>query len=725
MTLFRRAAVWFLMASLALPALAMHPAGMHGFDVPKSALWEPLTAMAAALLWALPPRATGRSPALGWLMAGLGLAAALLALGAARFPFGALRAVEGAAAVLLGLMILALDKERALGRLPGLALGMAALWWLSAALSRRPDLAAGFLLDWTGYLLVFATTWVLAGKRDLRQRLLAALVLAAALNAMYALLQALAWDPLDWNQHFGGRPGGFFGNPDFLGGHLALLLPLALALALNQDRGLARRTAAWSLVWLFAAALLATQTRGAWLAAGLGCALTLSLAAGLDKAAIRRRLPVLVFSVSAFLLGAGLWWGLGASPAQKERLYGTLSADPEAGHRVFLMEKTAALAWSHPLLGLGPGCFRVRFPAAEAQGAGPYGDPDQPFVLSEHGHNDLLQMAADSGLPAACLWLLLGLMLWLRLARGLKRVPAREGLFTCGVLGALLALAVHGLANFPFLIVPTQSAAWALAALGLRSVEGEGVEPESNPPPARPWRPLLAGLALAAVLGGVRARQVLQDGLWWRGAGELEYQHPTQAGTLLKQALVLDPREDRLWSQLGQAQSAQGDSQGALTSLREAWRLNPYDPQTALLLGKACLEGRQYHEAWVVLNAAAAEAPMIPELWEPLALACYGDSRFEDAIRADDAMLHFNIHEEAAMANKAAALGSLGRLSEALDTLREAGDRFPHSTQVQLDLAVTLYKMKHLGEARKAWRRAARLSPGDADVKALRKVLKP
>lgn len=721
----RRAATWLLMAALALPALAMHPASMHGFDIPKSALWETILAAAAALLWALPEaRGSAKAAGLGWLLAGLGAAAALLALGSPRFSPGALSAIEVAAGLLLLALGLALDGEDGLGHLPGLALGLAALWWLSAASGKRPDLAARPLLDWTGYPLVFAAVWILAGQGLVRWRLLASLLLAAALNAAYALLQVLAWDPLPWMQRFGGRAGGFFGNPDYLGGYLALMVPLALGLALRPATRLARRLSGWGLVWLLTAGLLASQTRGACLAAALGCAVTLVCAAGLDRAILRTNGLALLLSALALVSGATCWWYLGSSAEQRGRISGVLTTDQEAGHRIFLMEKTALLVRQHPFLGWGPGSFRINFAAVEAQGSGPYGDPDQTFVLSEHGHNDFLQMAADSGLPAALLWALLGLLIALRLARGYRQATLSGALLVSGVLGALLALAVHGTANFPFLIVPIQSSAWAMAALGLRCLDTRETE---APPPAGawPWRPLVAGIALAAVLGGVRARQALQDDLWWRGSGELDLQHPTQAGPLLARALDLDPREDRVWSLYGQAQLGQGDSHAALGSLREAWKLNPSDPQTDLLLGNACLEARQYHEAWVVLDGAVREAPMLAELWEPLAVASYQDQRFEDAIRADDGMLHFQIHPEAALANKAAALGSLGRLSDALDTLRDAGDRYPHSAQVQLNMAITLIKMKHFSEARKAWRRAARLSPGDAEVKALRKVLKP
>ncbi|MGH7441549.1 MAG: tetratricopeptide repeat protein, partial [bacterium] len=174
-----------------------------------------------------------------------------------------------------------------------------------------------------------------------------------------------------------------------------------------------------------------------------------------------------------------------------------------------------------------------------------------------------------------------------------------------------------------------------------------------------------------------------------------------------------------------QSQFNRGNIWQAIGSLREAHRLDPYNTETALRLGLALIENRIYDQAYAVLAAAAAYAPNFPDLWEPLMAASYQDKRYADTIQACDWMLYYHIHEEEAYTNKAAAWGSLGQLQQAWITLRQAEQRFPNSGKVQLNLAITLYKMGLHKGAVQAWKKAARLVPSDPQVDQLRKVLHP
>jgi len=753
MSRLRRSAMLLLLAALVLPVLALMPPVMHSFDVPKSTAWEPLALLAAALAWAA---SGGPFPAgtrvLLWPLWAAWLAAAAWAACVTwlhRLSFGIafgftqpgdalFRSAEALAALNLAWAARKSGSFSALHPLPRLALSLAGLWCLAAAFSIRPDAASPTLLDWCGYLLVFAAAWSLCADRASQGKVLAAVLFGAALNALYGLMQSLGLDPVHWAETFDGRASGFFGNPNFLGGHLALALPLALALALDPERaaaGHAGRWAAlarWALVWLLAAGLLASQTRGAWVGAAAGCVLALAGFWARDRSGFRRaRGRVLAVQGLLLLLGLGAWWLLAAGPQAQARIEGSLNGDREAARRAFLMAKTGRLALQHPLLGVGPGNYRIWFPSVEVQGLDPQAYATQPYIISEHGHNDFLQMAADAGWAAALLWACLLGLLFVRLARGLARAPAQDAAVLAGTLGALVALAVHGLANFPFLIVPTQGAAWAVAAVGLRVLAG-GAKEAALPAPA-PLKPadrrtaplLLASLLLAGALLLVRARQLVEDGLWWRGSGELSLHHAVEATPLLLKATGLDVREDRVWALHGRAHFERGNVWQSIGSLREAHALNPWDAQVALELGQALIENRLYDEAWTVLSSAVAYAPNLPDLWEPLAAAAYQDAKYADAVQAYDWMLYFHIHEEAAYTNKAAALGNLGRLPDALAALDAAEQAFPSSGKVQLNLAITLYKMGLRKKAHEAWSKAAKLTPSDPQVDSLREVMRP
>ena len=688
---------WLLLLSaLLLPALALAPHSQHVFWLPESVFWSILAPWAAFAAWL----STRRDAPLQWP------------------PY-----------------------------LKPLFAALALLWSLAAAFSLRKDLAAQALIECFGYAAIFFATWRLAATKQRRRTLLAALFAYAIVSAFYGVVQAAGWDPIQWSTGFGGRAAAFFGNPNFLGGHLALLLPLSLALALDRRGNTRRPWAPWALVALLGLTLLLTQTRGAWIGAAAGCTVVLVLAQRWMGGLPGRNRKALLGLLALSVLSLGAFFGLkpGATGRLREALN---SEDSELTRRFFLMKKASQLASLKPLLGVGPGNFRIQFARVQVQGLEPL-QFKQPYVVSEHAHNDFLQMAAEAGVPAALIWAaLMGAVLMAlgtTLLKG-RGDPARgqsgDGLIALGVLGGIVALLVHGLANFPFLIVPTQAAAWALAALALRPfapalqrpsdeglVDGPASTPAALPPPSRAARSAFAAAAALAfafcAANTVRQGQRLgADRFWWIGQGELALQHDQEASTWLLAGLGLEPREDRLWALHGRSETGRELIWNSIGSLRRAHELAPYDPEVAVLLGRALVENKQYDEGLKVLSGAAQYAPNFYDLWEPLAACYYFLGQHAEAVKAYDWMIFFNVNPENAYVNKAAAQGSEGQLPEALLTLQNAQRGFPKSGKIYINLAITYLKLGMRAEAKTAWKQAAELIPSDPQVDQLRKILR-
>jgi Flp pilus assembly protein TadD len=189
-------------------------------------------------------------------------------------------------------------------------------------------------------------------------------------------------------------------------------------------------------------------------------------------------------------------------------------------------------------------------------------------------------------------------------------------------------------------------------------------------------------------------------------------------------ALDYDRREDRLWLLHGRAETDRELIWNSVGSLREAVRLNPFDAESAVRLGRNLVELREHAEAEAVLKRVAGYAPNYIDLWEPLAAALYQQEKYADAVGAYDWMLFFHVNEEAAFANKAAAQASLGQLPQALMTLHGAQQKLPQSGKIQLNLAITYLKLGLKEQAREAWRKAEQLSPNDPQVDQMRGVLR-
>lgn len=617
-------------------------------------------------------------------------------------------------------------------------------WFLSAGLAFRQDLAMRELSAWLSAPLIFASSWRLSDEAQGRGRIVFYILAAALLQSLYGLAQSAGLEPslaslfgprafgfneLNWAVSFGGRAGAFLGNPNFLGGHLAMLLPLSVALAMDGRGGRLRRLSRWALAALLGAGLVVTQTRGAWLGAAVGLGFFFWVCRSRMRGIVTRNRLALGGLAGAAVLALGLFF---ATHAQNlSRLSSIFSGDQELMRRFTLMSISLKAAAAHPLLGVGPGNFRIFFPQFQAQGIAQQALLGRPYIVTEHAHNDFIQMAADCGFPA--LLLLLALLAWAAKAlwKGLSLAgqplrpesEAPEKLFLAGILSGLLALEVHALANFPFLIAPTQMSAWALAAVGLRLA----LPPAADTAGKRPLLMKAAAwlCALAFALGAFDAGRMLhKDALWWVAEGEQRLGHADRAEHWLFRTLELDRREERLWLLHGKALLDKDFAINATGSFKEAVRLNPHFHEARVMLGRACVGVGKYSDAVEALSVAAMEAPNLTDLWEPLAAAYYMQSQYLEAVTAYDWAAYFNAASAQMLENKAAALGSLGRYREALEALDQAEAREPRRAKNFVNRAITHIKMGARDLARIELQEAARRDPSDTQVKDLMKAVR-
>jgi len=441
----------------------------------------------------------------------------------------------------------------------------------------------------------------------LRLRAAYALLTAGALGAAYALLAPLGWDPFAGGAQdlgFGRRAHGTLGNPDFLGGWLAMLLPLALA-SVWVSKGTARR---WALgvAGLLGLALLLTFVRGSWAAAAAGCSVTLAI---LGCKGFKPDWRVALPWTAGLILIAGLILALGSGfRGLGSRLAEATDFRSDAwGSRVFMAGTALDLAWEHPLTGVGGGAFEMEY--LRRQGERLWKEPSQPFRLTADAHNDWMQAAAETGFP--------GLLLWGALFVLALRAAWRHGGFEgAAVAGALVAFGVQGCFHFPWDIVPTAG----LALLALAAAAGFGQERSFKGP--RGW-PVLAALVLVACLG-LDLRQAEASALL-NSATSLQSDPvgmPLSAA-LLKKSAALCPEDERAWSRLGAAQMALSDPAAAVLSYQQALQDLPSSFGDWTNLGLCLGLTKRLSGAEVSLKQAVQLDPRSNEAWANLAKAEY------------------------------------------------------------------------------------------------------
>jgi tetratricopeptide (TPR) repeat protein len=565
-------------------------------------------------------------------------------------------------------------------------LAVAWLGWrlLCRLLAQGPGTAA-WLADQAALWALFLGSAFSLGDPRARATLARALGLVLGLEALYAILGALGADPFSGaavDLGFNSRAYGSLGNPDFLGGWLALLLPLALAGGLTAPKKF--RGVAWAVLALGATALLLTQARAAWLA-GL---------AGLAVAAWRLRPGRWAWVAAAGVAVAaalGLGWIL-ASAGGRQRLAEAADLRSDAWQSRLLMSQEAlALAQEHPWTGVGPGLFTDGCLAL--QGPRLLAKRSLPYRYTEDAHDDWAQTAAETG------WM--GLLLWAGLfGYALRTAWRRNGPEGAAVAGGLAALGVQGCFHFPLSIVPCQGL--VMAGLGLAAVwDGVGAEPARalpsvgvQPLPSLPGSteasvpyPLI--LVLAALLAGSLALQ-------WREC---------QSSACLNRGTALEGQPGALpWRQQLLAQAA---------------ALRPEDLRCWTRLGRAELDGQQAAPGEDAYAKAAQLLPHLGEAWTGLALAQGMQGKLPEAEESGVRAVSLNPRAGEAWSNLAKVRYLRGEAGLAIDTAKQGLQQADESEGAWFNLAAMLVDQRRFQEAVPALNAVLRLDPSQAQARKM------
>jgi tetratricopeptide (TPR) repeat protein len=392
-----------------------------------------------------------------------------------------------------------------------------------------------------------------------------------------------------------------FGNRNFLGAYLAASISIALTL-LGKNSPRRKKLGILVAISLMLVSLALTHSRGAWLTVALTLALYVLIVAP------RWRMLTILCGVGTILaiVIAGRWY---------------IVSELRTDVRPWIWSSTARMIAARPFVGHGLNTFAteyVRYRSPE------YFRLSKSANLTDHAHNELLEVAAEQGL----LGLLATTLLW---ATVLYYAFRRRDAANLGFVLALVVFVLHGMVDVDLRHAPNQQLLWLLLGLVFAS--------SYNGPDVR-WRfsrklsrlviaplctcavvwmiyaciskPVLAGCSerrarLAEAAGNLEAAErfatkavaiePLNIARRYYFAGILS-QIPTAAAhsRAIEQAKIIEslaPDYGDITFNLGQLYLAAGQLAEALPYLRRAVEINPYNAQKRAVLEWALTEYEQ------------------------------------------------------------------------------------------------------------------------------------
>jgi O-antigen ligase len=293
---------------------------------------------------------------------------------------------------------------------------------VSAALSPDPRTSLVDCKQLVLLLIVPLTYRFMTGVRG--HTMITVVVTCAAASAALGIVQygILHYDNL------GQRPQGTLGHWMTYSGLLMIVIGVAIARVLFSKTD---RTWAALVLPALGVAVAVTFTRGAAVGACAGVALLFAL----KDFRLFAILPILVAIFIA------------VAPGQIAKRYASMfnMNDPTVVDRVTMLHIGERMIKRHPLTGVGPNMVQRQY--VEYRGPDTLVGPDGVVHINPHLHNNLLQIAAERGLPALAIWLwfIVTLVrdLWKRFSLG-QRALGATGLAT------VVALLVAGLFEYNF-----------------------------------------------------------------------------------------------------------------------------------------------------------------------------------------------------------------------------------------------------------------------------------
>jgi tetratricopeptide (TPR) repeat protein len=252
---------------------------------------------------------------------------------------------------------------------------------------------------------------------------------------------------------------------------------------------------------------------------------------------------------------------------------GTQPEDTSLTWRKQILQWTWIMARENAWWGVGPGAFPVAL--THYQGI--------PYVSGENPHNLCLELAAEYGLPAALLAVVVLGGFLVRVGHALARMPPEDSCRRGGaaLLAALVGFLVHNLGDLDWSFPAIAATATTLLGLTAARLLRKPIHRSGTLPV---WRGALLVLLAVAALASLTRYYANIFVIWGRYA--MAAGDAMSARRDLTWALRLNPWSFPAHQWMAWVRLRSGDPQGAIEVAERAARLAPLDPNSQFLAGE-------------------------------------------------------------------------------------------------------------------------------------------
>lgn len=309
-------------------------------------------------------------------------------------------------------------------------------------------------------LLIFAYRLVNPSSIE---RVLKGMVFVSVIVSIYGIMQHFLIDFLPRHETKIGatRSYAFFDNPNFFGSYLVMMILIGIYLFLKETKFITLSYYYLTVVLLFVA-MIYSGTRSAWVGFATGV-LFLTLFVILKRKDLWKKWILIIFTVVAifFILdkleNGGFQSRAKTIITESTAVVTKQTTGHEGSNRYFIWEKSVSLIPEYFWLGTGPDTLKFVFPATSEELATYMGDPN---MIVDKAHNEYIQMAVTTGVPALLVYLFLIVYILAVVIKAARITDKDERLLLYGLLAAILGYMAQAFFNIS--VVPVAPFFWIL-----------------------------------------------------------------------------------------------------------------------------------------------------------------------------------------------------------------------------------------------------------------------